>query len=237
MNMRPFGFAAAPGLALNFAFALDAAAEVGPHSDSVIFFAADGMRRDLVGKYAAKGLLPAMQALIDSGASAGNGGLLTQAPATAGAGSYSLSTGAWAGVHGSTNTTFHINGQPFGNRTAAFDFGILQAETLAQAAERGGKSVAQIEWAGGRVGAISGPTVDFRTFLSGRGVATNYVSSRDQANQVAAFGLQFDHPAGFAGQAPFPGAAPSPAAGWTNVPAVLQPGHADAPARAGFRRR
>jgi Type I phosphodiesterase / nucleotide pyrophosphatase len=89
---------------------------------------------------------------------------------------YSLATGAWPGVHGSTNNTFHVNGQPFANRTTAFTPGVLQAETIAQAAERGGKKVAQIEWAGGRIGTISGPTVDFRTFLSGRGVATNYVS-------------------------------------------------------------
>ena len=43
-------------------------------------------------------------------------GLLTQAPPNTGAGWYSLATGAWPGVHGSTNNTFHINGQPFGNR-------------------------------------------------------------------------------------------------------------------------
>ena len=76
----------------------------------------------------------------------------------------------------------------------------------------------QIEWAGGRVGVINGPTIDFRAFLSGRGVATNYISPTDDANFVAAFGLQFDHPAGFAGQAPFAGAAPVDAVGWTNVP-------------------
>jgi len=52
---------------------------------------------------------------------------------------------------------------------------MLQAETIAQAAERGGKNVAQIQWAIGRNEAIQGPTVDFRTFLSGRGVATNYI--------------------------------------------------------------
>ena len=84
-----------------------------------------------------------------------------------------------AGVAGSTNNTFHVNGQPFANRTAAFDAGVLQAETLAQSAERGGLKVAQIEWAGGRGGEIQGPTVDFRTFLSGRGVATNYISPTD----------------------------------------------------------
>jgi hypothetical protein len=75
---------------------------------------------------------------------------------------------------------------------------------LAQAAERGGKKVAQIEWAGGRVGVINGPTIDYRAFLSGRGVATNYIGPTDDAAFTAAFGLQFDHPAGFAGQAPFP---------------------------------
>ena len=100
---------------------------------------------------------------------------------------------------------------------------MLQAETLAQAAERGGKKVAQIEWAGGRAGAINGPTVDFRTFFSGRGVATNYISPTDNAAFVASFGLQFDHPAGFAGQAPFPGAAPTDAAGWTNTPPSYSP--------------
>ena len=77
-------------------------------------------------------------------------GLLTQAPPNTGAGWYTLATGAWPGVHGSTNNTFHINGQPFANRTAAFDPGVLQAESIAQSAERGGLKVAQIEWAGGR---------------------------------------------------------------------------------------
>jgi hypothetical protein len=79
--------------------------------------------------------------------------------------------------------------------------GGLQAETIAQAAERGGKNVAQIQWAIGRNEAIQGPTVDLRTFLSGRGVATNYIyiSPTDDA----AFGLQFDHPAGFTGASPF----------------------------------
>ena len=60
-------------------------------------------------------------------------------------------------------------------------------------------------------------------FFSGRGVATNYISPTDDAAFVASFGLQFDHPAGFAGQAPFPGAAPTDATGWTNVPTSYSP--------------
>ena len=54
-------------------------------------------------------------------------------------------------------------------------------------------------------------------------MATNYIAPTDDAAFTAAFGLQFDHPAGFAGQAPFPGAAPAPAAGWTDVPASFSP--------------
>ena len=205
-------------------FASSASAPLAaPKNKPVIFFVSDGMRQDLTEAYAGKGLMPAMAKLLRSGAKAADSGLLTQAPPNTGAGWYSLATGAWPGVHGSTNNTFAINGAPFSNRTGSFDAGVLQAETLAQAAERGGKKVAQIEWAGGRVGVINGPTVDFRSFFSGRGVATNYISSTDNSAFVASFGLQFDHPAGFAGQAPFAGAAPSDAVGWTNAPISYSP--------------
>jgi 2',3'-cyclic-nucleotide 2'-phosphodiesterase (5'-nucleotidase family) len=193
------------------------------NKEQVIFFASDGLRQDLVDKFAAQGAMPVMGNYLKNGARAADGGLLTQAPPNTGAGWYSLATGAWPGVHGSTNNTFAINGQAMSSRVAAFDTGVVQAETLAQAAERGGKKVAQIEWAGGRVGVISGPTVDYITFLSGRGVATNYISSSDNAAFVASFGLQFDHPAGFAGQAPFAGAAPAPATGWSNTPQSFSP--------------
>ncbi len=194
-----------------------------PDADKLIFFAADGMRQDLIERYADQGLLPTLKTLVKQGASAGGGGLLTQAPPNTGAGWYSLATGAWPAVTGSTNNTFHINGQPFANRTAAFDPGVLQAETIAQAAERAGKKVAQIEWAGGRGGTINGPTIDFRGLFSGRGVVTNYIVPTDDPKFTASFGLQFDHPAGFAGNPPFPAAAPAPATGWTNVPTSYSP--------------
>ena len=191
--------------------------------DKLLLFAADGLRQDIVAKHAANGDVPGFAELLEKGAKASGNGLLTQAAANTGAGWYTLATGAWPGVHGSTNNTFHINGQPFGNRTAAFDPGVLQAETIAQAAERGGKKVAQIEWAGGRNGVIDGPTLDFRNFRSGRGVVTNYIATTDSPTFTQSFGLQFDHPAGFAGNAPFPQAAPSPATGWTNVPTSFSP--------------
>ena len=178
-----------------------------------------------------------MRELLHKGASATGGGLLTQAPPNTGAGWFSLATGAWPAVTGSTNNTFHINGQPFANRTAAFDAGVLQAETIAQSAERGGLKVAQIEWAGGRGGTINGPTLDFRTTLSGRGVATNYISPTDDAAFTASFGLQFDHPAGFAGHRPLPAGEARAGHRVDERPGELQPGAADAAAGAGFRGR
>ena len=194
----------------------------------MLFFVADGMRQDLVEQFSAtrtrgRSDLPAFAELLKKGSSASGGGLLTQAPPNTGAGWYSLATGAWPGVHGSTNNTFHVNGQPFGNSTSAFNAGVPQAESIGQSAERGGKKVVQFEYAGGAETAIQGPTVDFRTFHSGRGVATNYISPNDAENFVAAFGVQFDHPAGFAGQAAFPGAAPAAAIGWTNTPQSFSP--------------
>lgn len=188
-------------------------------NDKLLFFASDGLSQQRVAQYADDGVVPGFRDLLRHGAKASGSGLLTQAPPNTGAGWFTLTTGAWPAVHGSTNNTFHVNGQDFATRrTAAFDPGVLQAETLAQAAERGGKKVAQIEWAGGRGGAINGPTIDFRTFLSGRGVATNYIAPTDNEAFTRSFGLQFDHPAGFAGNAPFPQAAPTAASGWTDVP-------------------
>ena len=203
-------------------------AAAGQKPRQAVFFAADGLRQDIVADFADDGLMPTMRQFLRKGAYARGNGLLTQAPPNTGAGWYSLATGAWPGVHASTNNTFHINGAPFANRTSAFDPNVLQAESIAQAAERGGLKVAQVEWAGGRNATIQGPTIDFRTFLSGRGVATNFIGTAgdplfDDAPFITSFGLQFDHPAGFAGQAPFPGAAPAPATGWTNVPASFSP--------------
>jgi hypothetical protein len=64
-----------------------------------------------------------------------------------------------------------------------------------------------------RNGANNGPTVDFRTFLSGRGVTTNYESPSDREALINAFGLQYDLEPG-----------PLDAAtGWTNIPASFSP--------------
>ncbi|HEY6886695.1 MAG TPA: 5'-nucleotidase C-terminal domain-containing protein [Solirubrobacter sp.] len=184
----------------------------GDDSGKVLFFTSDGMRQDAVEQFSDDGDTPGFKELLKRGAHASDNGLLTQAPPNTGAGWFSLTTGAWPGVHGSTNNTFHINGAPFTNSTAAFSNpSILQAETLAQAAERGGKKVAQIEWAGGRSGSINGPTLDFRNFRSGRGVVTNYTEPPDNLPFAAQLGVQFDR------------ADPVAATGWTGAPTSYSP--------------
>jgi 2',3'-cyclic-nucleotide 2'-phosphodiesterase (5'-nucleotidase family)/predicted AlkP superfamily phosphohydrolase/phosphomutase len=184
----------------------------GHHDSSdrgkLLMFASDGLRQDQIAKYADKGGVRGFRDMLRHGAFASGNGLLTQAPPNTGAGWFTLSTGAWPGVHGSTNNTFHVNGQPFANSTSALNApNVLQAETIAQSAERGGKKVAQIEWAGGRAGTITGPTLDFRNFRSVRGVTTNYVSPNDIPANITAFGVQYDQ------------VSPTPATGWTSVPA------------------
>ncbi len=207
------------------AAAKPAAKDKKPITEKAVFFASDGMRQDKVQRYADQGVMPTMKGLLKKGVHAAGGGLLTQAPPNTGAGWYTLATGAWPAVHGSTNNTFHKNGDPFGNRTAAFDPGVLQAESIAQSAERDGLKVAQVEWAGGRNASIQGPTIDFQTFLSGRGVATNYVSPADNLPFAASLGLQFDQHVSGAGRR------------LDRRTDVTQPGHGDAPARPRRRRR
>ena len=124
----------------------------GDDGGKLLFFASDGLRQDAVEKYSDEKATPGFRELLRKGSYASGHGLLTQAPPNTGAGWFTLATGAWPAVHGSTNNTFHINGGTFANSTSALPTSgsILQAETLAQSTERGGKKVAQIEWAGGR---------------------------------------------------------------------------------------
>ena len=189
-----------------------------------------------------RGLMPTMSKFLKHGISATGNGLLTQAPPNTGAGWYSLATGAWPGVHGSTNNTFHINGQPFANRTAAFDANVLQAESIAQSAERGGLKVAQVEWAGGRNATIQGPTIDFQSFFSGRGVATNFIGHAGRAalrRRGVHRGVR--PPVRPSGRIRRPGAVPGRRADGRDRldqrPGLVQPGEGDASPRPRLRRR
>src|SRR6266704_1170811 len=186
------------------ATAAQASSSVGA-AGRALLFSSDGMRPDLLEKYAAAGAMPTYKQLMAAGVRGDNG--MTQAfPPNTGVGWYTMATGTYPGEHGSTNNTFHRVGEGnFNNRTSFSGAGVLQADTIAGAAERAGKKVAQVEWVGGAQAGIAGPTVDFANFFSTRGVLTTPAVPDEQAG-AAAFGISYQV-ASFA-----------PASGWSNVP-------------------
>src|SRR5205809_3586948 len=114
-----------------------------------VLYSSDGMRPDLMDKYAAQGAMPTYAALKNAGVQ-GLNGMLQAFPPNTGVGWYTMATGTYPGEHGSTNNTYHRTGEGnFNNRTSFATAGTLQADTLAASAERAGKKVAQIEWVGG----------------------------------------------------------------------------------------
>jgi 2',3'-cyclic-nucleotide 2'-phosphodiesterase (5'-nucleotidase family)/predicted AlkP superfamily phosphohydrolase/phosphomutase len=173
-------------------------------ANKAVFFASDGMRPDLMEKYAAAGAMPTYKSLMASGVR-GNNGLLQGFPPNTGVGWYTLATGTWPGEHGSTNNTFHRTGESDFNNRTSLGASILQADTLHQAAERAGKKVVAVEWVGARTHGLQGPVIDFRNFFSTRGVLAAPLNTTEQAG-AAAFGVSYQI------------AAFSAAAGWTNTP-------------------
>ena len=100
--------------------------------------------------------------------------MLTQAPPNTGAGWYRADrcvAGCSTGRRTTRSTPTASRSPTAPPRSTA---GVLSAETIAQSAERGGKKVIQMEWAGGRNGIIQGPRSTSGPFLSGRGVTTNF---------------------------------------------------------------
>ena len=177
-----------------------------PLTTKVIFFGSDGMRPDLMEKYAAAGSMPTYAELMAAGVR-GDNGMVQAFPPNTGVGWYTMATGTYPSEHGSTNNTYHRTGEAnFNNRTSFSTPGTLQADTLAAAAERAGKKVAQINWVGGANAGIQGPTVDFVNFFSTRGVLAAPLDATEQAG-AAAFNISYQA-ASFA-----------PASGWSNVPA------------------
>ena len=176
-----------------------------PLTNKVILFASDGMRPDLMEKYAAKGAMPTYAALMAAGVR-GDNGMMPAFPPNTGVGWYTMATGTYPSEHGSTNNTFFRAGDAFANRTSFSGAGVLQADTIANAAERAGKKVAQIDWVAGIAANIDGPTVDFTTFFSNRGVLVGAADPVEQAGS-AFFGVTYQDAAALV-----------PAAGWASVP-------------------
>ena len=169
-----------------------------------VMFASDGMRPDLMKQYADAGFMPTYKALMDAGVTGSNG--MTQAfPPNTGVGWFTMATGAYPADHGSTNNTYFRAGDAFTNRTSFSAAGVLQADTIADAAERAGKKVAQIDWVAGAASGSVGPIVDFTSFFTNRGVLVGAADPVEQAGS-AFFGVNYED------------AALVPATGWSGVP-------------------
>src|SRR6266540_3434712 len=92
-----------------------APAQAPPFTQRALLYASDGMRPDLMERYAAQGAMPTYASLMRAGVRW-----------------YTLATGTWPGEHGSTNNTFHRVGEGnFNNRTSFSAAGVLQADTIA----------------------------------------------------------------------------------------------------------
>src|SRR3954471_12152596 len=170
----------------------------------VVMFASDGMRPDLMEKYAKAGFMPTYKELMKKGVT-GDNGMLQAFPPNTGVGWYTMATGTYPSEHGSTNNTYFRSGDTFSNRTSFSAAGTMQADTIANAAERAGKKVAQIDWVGGAAANINGPTVDFTNFFSNRGVLVGAANATEQAGSNF-FGVTYQV------------ATVAPATGWTGVP-------------------
>jgi 2',3'-cyclic-nucleotide 2'-phosphodiesterase (5'-nucleotidase family) len=182
-----------------------------PSADRVIMFSSDGMRQDLMERFASEGAMPTYSSLMGQGVEGLNG--LSQAfPGNTGVGWATLATGAYPSEHGSTNNTFHRTGDTFTSTTSGFGTGVLQADTIMQAAERAGKKVVSMEWVASRglSPALQGPVVDFRTFFSNRGVLVNY-DLPGQPEGADEFNVSYQR------------VDLDPAAGWTDVPDSFNP--------------
>ncbi|MHB8576767.1 MAG: alkaline phosphatase family protein [Dehalococcoidia bacterium] len=175
-----------------------------------IFFASDGMRHDLMERYAAAGQMPFLRGLMQRGVT-GEGGCLPALPTNTGAGWATLATGAWSGSSGAINNVYHRTDMPINQPTSGFNSLLVHAETLAQAAERQGLTTACIEWPGTIPATSNGPVVDFREFYAARGALL--------AGDPPAYDSELARRLGLVDcRGSFP-----PATGWTNVPPSTLP--------------
>src|SRR5829696_9468190 len=149
----------------------------------VLLFDAPGMRRDLVETFAAEGALPAIADVLAEGVRA-DGGLAAPFPATTGTNPVTLLTGTWPAEHGVVADRFYRTGSPdFADFATWTDPGLIQADTLPQAADRAGKQVVSVGWAGVSTldPPLGGPVVAGPIPYSQSGVVT----TNDLANQPA----------------------------------------------------
>ena len=137
-------FVGAAAFVLTMTAGTAVAKQDGRPVDRVVMFASDGMRPDLMERYAKAGFMPTYTNLMKDGVT-GKNGMVQAFPPNTGVGWYTMATGTYPSEHGSTNNTFFRGGDAFANRTSFSAAGVLQADTIANAAERAGKKVLFVE--------------------------------------------------------------------------------------------
>ena len=178
----------------------------------VLLFNAPGMRHDLVETFAAEGALPAIAGVLAEGKSA-EGGLAAPFPATTGTNLATLLTGTWPAEHGVVADRFFRTGSPdFADFATWSDPGLIQADTLPQAAERAGKQVVSVGWEGLSAldPPLGGPVVAGPIPYSRSGVVTT-IDLADQPADAERLGVGYDH------------VDLRPAEGWSEAPRSFSP--------------
>ena len=172
----------------------------------VVMFASDGMRPDLMEKYAKDGAMPTYKALMKDGIT-GDNGMTPAFPPNTGVGWYTMATGTYPSEHGSTNNTYFRGGDAFSNRTS---FSGAGDDAGGHDRERGRarRQEGRADRLGRRrCGRHRRPDVDFTNFFSNRGVLVGVDNAVEQAGSTF-FGVTYQVATRRPG-----------AAGWTNVPA------------------
>jgi 2',3'-cyclic-nucleotide 2'-phosphodiesterase (5'-nucleotidase family) len=166
--------------------AQDVATPVASADPPLIVAAVTGWDDATANRFLQGGELPALQAVVEQGSS---GDLL--APGGTGPALATLLTGAWPAEHGVVRDVFYRTGSPdFADVATWTDPGIVQADTLPQAAERAGKLVAAVGWPGlvGDEAALQGPVIGAAETLSQAAVART-VASEDEIAAAAEHGV------------------------------------------------
>jgi len=180
----------------------------------VLLFNAPGMRHDLVETFAAEGALPAIADLLAEGTSA-DGGLSAPYPATSGTDSATLLTGTWPAEHGVVGDRFFRTGSPdFADFATWTNPGLIQPDTLPQAAERAGKQVVSVGWEGVSTlnPPLGGPVVSGPIPYSQSGVVTTIdLALADQPANAERLNVGYEH------------VELRPAEGWSEAPQSFSP--------------
>jgi hypothetical protein len=146
------------------------------------------MRQDLIERYAAEGAMPAMAAMVRDGVR-GTNGVLPPMPTNTGSGWATLATGAWSGRTGAINNVLRMPGDPVHISRPGFGADLVEAETIAQAAERQGLTTLTFEWASAMPATNAGPVVSFWRFFAARGIVTTFVPEGMRYDAAAGRGL------------------------------------------------